>query len=287
VAAVAQQHARAALDWWTRPRIRWLSAAAATLLAILAIVVGVLASVASNDFVAAVILVLVVAIVTVRPLKIRSLTMMEMANTLALPPVSDRYSVGAQDSAVAPGQEAGPGNRDLALRYDRGRVLRQLGILFVFGCLILAIAWLTPGAVERGFFVFLGVFLIGLTVLAAVRAQRWGLRRPILTLDADGMHMPRYGYTLPWAELTEVRLIPLRYPNRRGRQRPIVIVAFVPADSEAALRELRAKGAPRRFEKSRRLYGTPLTIADQLMDQTAGQIAAAASSFAPVPVRQY
>ena len=46
-------------------------------------------------------------------------------------------------------------------------------------------------------------------------------------------------------------------------------------------------GGARQFEKSWRLYGTPLTLADSLMDQTADKIAAAASAFAPVPVSRY
>jgi hypothetical protein len=42
-----------------------------------------------------------------------------------------------------------------------------------------------------------------------------------------------------------------------------------------------------RERRMARLYGTPLTLADSLMDQTADQIATAASAFATVPVSRY
>ena len=265
----------------------WALVAAATLAAVFCVVVGVVAVELSADTVTTIAVVLAVAIIVTRPLRVRSLTKMEMANKLALVPAADGYPVGPEDVAVSPGQEP-QATRDLAVRYQRGGIMGLLGLLFGMGCLFLAYGLLTTttATTERWLPGFFGALLIALTAVTAVQAVRWGVRRPILALDADGVHMPRYGYTLPWAELAEVRLIPLRAPGLR-RRRPIMIVAFVPADPEAALRGLRAKAGSSRFEKSRRLYGTPLTIPDWMMDQAADQIAAAASAFAAVPVRRY
>jgi hypothetical protein len=263
--------------------MRWL----VIVIAVLACGIGAFSGVWSPRVSTGVVTALVaVAIIVVPMLRVSLLSKMEMANKMALAPAEGGAPASAEGTATTRGQPALAG-QDLVVKYNRGQVLRLLGLLFAMGCFLLAYGLLmrtdTP---ERWFFWLSGALLIALAVTAAVRALRWGLLRPLLTLDAGGVHMPRYDYTLPWAELTEVRLIPLPNPSRR-RRRPVAIVAFVPADPDAAVREVRAKGGARQFEKSWRLYGTPLTLADSLMDQTADQIAAAASAFAPVPVSRY
>jgi hypothetical protein len=284
VSAVAARYARAALDG-TRRWVRWL----VIVVAVLACGIGAFSGVWSPRVSTGVITALVVMVIIVVPmLRVSLLSKMEMANKLALAPADGGAPASAEGTATTRRQEALAG-QDLVVKYNRGQVLRLLGLLFGMGCFFLAYGLLmrtdTP---ERWFFWLSGALLIALAVTAAVRALLWGLLRPILTLDAGGVHLPRYGYTLPWAELAEVRLIPLPSPRRRRRRRPVAIVAFVPADPDAALREIRAKGGARQFEKSSRLYGTPLTLADSLMDQTADQIATAASAFAPtVPVSRY
>jgi hypothetical protein len=282
VSAVAERYARAALDG-TRRRVRWL----VIVVAVVACGIGGFSEFWSPGVSTGVVTALVVmAIIVVPMLRLSLLSKMEMANKMALAPADGGAPASAEGTATTRGQQALAG-QDLVVKYNPGRVLRLLGLLFGIGCFLLAYGLLIrTDTLERWFFWLCGAFLIGLAVTAAVRALCWGLLRPLLTLDAGGVHLPRYDYTLPWAELTEVRLIPLPNPRRR-RRRPVAIVAFVPADPDAALREVRAMGGARQFKKSWRLYGTPLTLADSLMDQTAEQIAAAASAFASVPVRRY
>jgi hypothetical protein len=240
----------------------------------------------NTGVVTAVTIVLVMAIVVGPMTRVRLLSKMEMANKMALAPADAGAHARAEGTDTVREQRT-LAKQDLVVKYKRGRVLRLLGLPFGMACLLLAYALLMPIATaDRLFLGFCSAMLIAFVVMGAAQVLRWGLGRPILTLDAEGVHMPRYSYTLPWADLAEVRLIPVRNASRRRRQ-PAAIVAFMPADPEATVRELRAKGGPRRFEKSCRLYGTPLTIADRLMDQTADQITAAASALAPVPVRRY
>ena len=287
VAAVAEGHARNALGR-ARRRTRWMVAIIAGLAAGVGASIGFWSPGVSTGVVMVVTMVAVMAIILVPILRVSLLAKMEMANKMALAPAgAPAPAPASQESIPEPGEQA-PAGQDLAVRYNRGRVVRQLGLLFGLGCLFLAYGLLTPttDTTERWLLVFFSALLIALAVIGAVRVLRWGLRRPILTLDAAGVHMPRYRYTLPWPELAEVRLIPMQ-ASRRARRQPTTIIAFVPADPQAALRALRANGAGRRFGKSCQLYGTPLTLADRLMDQPASQIAAAASAFAPVPVSRY
>jgi hypothetical protein len=99
---------------------------------------------------------------------------MEMANKMALAPADGDAPASAEGTATTRRQQALAG-QDLVVKYNRGQVLRLLGLLFGMGC-------------------------------------------------SGGVHMPRYRYTLPWADLAEVRLIPLPNPRRRRRRRPVAIV---------------------------------------------------------------
>ncbi len=301
MAAVAERYARHAVAR-ARRRTKWVVALLAGLAAAAGASIGAWSPRVNTGLATVIALLLVFAIVLAPMLRVSLLSKMEMANKMALAPAgygapAGGYGApadygapaGAQGTATIRGQQA-PAGQELTVKYNRGRVSRQLGLLFGLGCLGLAYGSLADNtiAAERLVLVLFSVFLIALAVLGAISVLRWGLRRPILTLDADGVHMPRYRYTLPWPELAEVRLIPLQ-GSRRGRRQATTIVAFVPADPQASLRALQGNGAGRRFEKSCQLYGTPITIADRMIDKPAEQITAAASAFAPVPVpvRQY
>ncbi len=256
--------------------------------------VATVAGGASTIPVTAIMMVLFLAVAPTSALRMRLLTRIELASrrAVALSRAADddlaRGAVLTPDERAALIAQQTLAAGDLAVGFDRVRILRQQGLIFGLGAILEALAWAPgTGGAERAYLVFLGAMMIVPVALGAVRIARWGSRkRPVMRLDDRGLHMPRYRYTLPWAELAEVRLVPLRAIRRRGGQ-PIMIVAFVPADAEAAVRELRANGGGRRFEQSWRLHGTPLTIADRLMTQTAEQIAATASAFAALPVRRY
>jgi hypothetical protein len=293
VAAVAERHARLALDGWSRHRGAWRL----TVIALAGLLGGTVgwdssegghggtASSALTAVLAPLLLVMIVG----RLVRVRSLSRMELANRLALLPAIGETAGDICGESII--REPGPASlvrRELIVRYDRGRVLRILGILFGIACAEQAVAlWLSSSAAAMVLFESFSVLMFVVAVMLAVRVLRWGLPgRPVLELNSGGLHLPRYGYTLPWTELAEVRLIPLR-SLRRGRGRPTVITAFMPADPGAALGDLLAKGAGRRLEKVSRLYGTPLAFGDQLTDQTADQVVAAVSTFTAVPVRRY
>ena len=272
VAAVAQQYAGDALDRWSGRWARALWFAALALLFLYGAAVGYSRARAGRGAVLAVVLLLLLAISVLPVLRARSLARMELANRLALAP-----------AAMASGPQA-RARRVLVIGYDRDRALRGLALPLVVGCLLQAAAWLVPNV----FVAAVSGLLIVLTVAAAVRVLRRGPPgRPILRLDDRGVQIPQLGYTLPWTELAEVRLIPRHAAVRRDRGRPAVVVAFVTGDPEAALRELRVKGGGREFERARRVYGTPLAIDDQFKDEVADEIAATASAWAPVPVSRY
>ena len=97
--------------------------------------------------------------------------------------------------------------------------------------------------------------------------------------------MPSIACDLPWDAVAEVRLVPVRY-SRRGDQGAVVI-AFVPLDPPAVLGASGARGQRRkRLERSLRVYGTPMSVSDGVLDHTGEQVAAAAAALAAVPVRR-
>jgi hypothetical protein len=135
-----------------------------------------------------------------------------------------------------------------------------------------------------GFFAVFGL-LIG--VPQVVLLARWVLPgRPVVELDAVGVHLPSIACDLPWDSLAEVRLVPVRY-GRRG-DRGAMVIAFVPQDPAAVLGAVTAgRRRRKRMERSLRVYGTPLSIGDSLLDHSGEQAAATAAGFAAVPVRRY
>ena len=215
VSAVAERYARHALDWWSRPRVGVMTAAAGSLAAVATIVAGVLATRLSADTLTAIAVVLAFAIIVARTLRVRYLTKMELANKLARAPAPARHLAGPADVAASPEPEP-HATLDLAVRFRRGGIAWLLGLLLGMSCLFLAYGLLatTTAPAARWFLGLFGALMIAVAAVSAVRMVRWGVRRPLVALDAAGVHLPRYGYTLPWAELAEVRLIPLRAAGR-------------------------------------------------------------------------
>jgi len=182
--------------------------------------------------------------------------------------------------------------QELNVRYDRRRVMRRsarLLLIVFFTSAAIAGEGLSDSFAAPIFFVVCG-FLVGLMALMIVpqvmMLVRWVLPgRPLLVLDSGGVHLPSISCDLPWDLLTEVRLTPMRY-GRRGDQEALV-VAFVPQDPSAVLAAIPGGGRRRdRLERSVRVYGTPLSVRDKVIDHSGEQIAAAATSFAAVPVRR-
>jgi hypothetical protein len=239
----------------------------------------------------------VIAVAVVLPYAIRKGRIirryrLELANKLTLESVA--VAASAASPAGPPRSAAAPAaGRELSVRYDRRRVLRQSAWLLGLLCcmaIVLVDQGLSAGITVT--FDALCAFLVvfGLLVVAphVVLVVRWVLPgRPIVELDADGVHMASIACHVPWDSLAEVRLVPVRYA-KRGAQ-GAVVVAFVPQDPPALVAAITGVSRPRkrRLERSLRVYGTPMSISDNVIDHPAEQIAAAAAAFAAVPVRRY
>jgi len=237
----------------------------------------------------------VIAVAVVLPYAIRKGRIirryrLELANKLTLESVAVAAGAGPLRSAAAPAPATG---RELSVRYDRRRVLRQSAwLLGLLGCMAIVLVDQGLSAGITVTFDALCAFLVvfGLLVVAphVVLLVRWVLPgRPIVELDADGVHMASIACHVPWDALAEVRLVPVRYA-KRGAQ-GAVVVAFVPQDPPALVAAITGVSRPRRrrLERSLRVYGTPMSISDNAIDHPAEQIAAAAAAFAAVPVRRY
>jgi hypothetical protein len=215
---------------------------------------------------------------------------LELANKLTLENAAVASGAGPLPSGAGTATATG---RELSVRYDRRRVLRHsawlLGILCCMAIVLAGQALSTGITVAFG---ALGGFLVifGLLIVVphAVLLVRWVLPgRPIVELDADGVHMPSIACHVPWDSLAEVRLVPVRYA-KRGAQ-GAVVVAFVPQDPAALLAAITGVSRPRkrRLERSLRVYGTPMSVSDNMIDHPAEEIATAAAAFAATPVRRY
>lgn len=237
----------------------------------------------------------VIAVAVVLPYAIRKGRIirryrLELANKLTLESVAVAAGAGPLRSAAAPAPATG---RELSVRYDRRRVLRQSAwLLGLLGCMAIVLVDQGLSAGITVTFDALCAFLVvfGLLVVAphVVLLVRWVLPgRPIVELGADGVHMASIACHVPWDALAEVRLVPVRYA-KRGAQ-GAVVVAFVPQDPPALVAAITGVSRPRkrRLERSLRVYGTPMSISDNAIDHPAEQIAAAAAAFAAVPVRRY
>lgn len=229
-----------------------------------------------------------------RRLLARRFTRLQLANWLALDPVAgEDPGLGA---AGGLGSAAGGDGAGLAVRYAPRRVALRLAQLLGVLSLLEVAGWLVlPGLRLPEPAEVAVMTLFGLITVLAVRAvaahvtvmARWVARgRAFLTVDAGGVHVPVLSYSLPWPDVAEVRLFPARYARRDGK--PVTIIAFVPRDPAGLLAALTAGPLRRRrLARSLRIFGTSLSITDQLADQSADQILAAVTALAPVPVRRY
>jgi hypothetical protein len=290
VSAVAARYARNALDEMPRrivraPRVLWT-------LGTCCLLASAVVFVATPSIAAWLLLIMGFVFLILDPVMNRrrsravGLWRIEEANRLALG--------GAEVIAAAPGTSGATDSPALTMRYVLGRIATDALPAGLASCSLSAAYWAAtvsqhgPAMVVMLVLavVFTGYTLVGLTDLAFTLVP-WVLPgRPVMRLDAAGVH--RYlppSFDLPWSEVAEVRLFPMRVADRGDR--PATIVAIVPSDP-AMLERMRVTGRQRgvhaRFARS---YGTPLLLADQLVDHSAEQIAAVTSALADVPVRQF
>jgi hypothetical protein len=300
VSAIAARHARRYLDARTwQARTQWLAIGLFLADVLVAgIVLGWLSGgpAASRPgalersliWLAAVLIgVAIVAPYAGRKVRIIRLYRLELANKLTLGSVA---LAGAAPWPAAGGPALTAG-RELSVRYDKRRVLRQCSwMLAIAGCMVVILvgqglsAGITPEfCAVAGFFAVFGLLLV---VPQVALLARWVLPgRPIVEVDAAGVHMPSIACDLPWDQLAEVRLLPLRYARRGGQG--AMVIAFVPRDPPAVLAAIAGSRGRQRLARSLRVYGTPLSISDGLIDHSAEQVAAAAAAFAALPVRRY
>ena len=231
---------------------------------------------------------IIIAPYAVRQIRIIRLCRIELASKLTPQSAAAAGRAGVQPPVAGWTPAAG---QQLSVRYDRRRVLLLSSLACVMACFMLVTVirqWLsgsgvTPYGALCGFFAVPGLFS---AVFCARLLVRWVLPgHLVVELDAAGVHLPGIAFDLPWTSLAEVRLIPVRYA-RRGNQ-GAVVVAFIPQAPSAVLDAIPAGSRRRkRLERSLRVYGTPLTVSDYIIDHTGEQIAAAAASLATVPVRR-
>jgi hypothetical protein len=300
VSAIAARHARCYLDARTwHARAQWL--AIGLFLADVLVTGAVLGWLSGGPaagrpselersliWLAAVLIgVAVMAPYAARKVRIIRLYRLELANRLTLGGVAP-----AGDAATWPpaGGEAVAAGGELSVRYDKRRVLRQCAwVLAIAGCMVVILVGqgLSTGVTPEfgalcGFFAVFGLLLV---VPQVVLLARWVLPgRPVVKLDAGGVHMPSIACDLPWDLLAEVRLVPVRYARRGGQG--ATVIAFVPRDP-AVLAAIAGSRGRKRLARSLRVYGTPMSVSDGLIDHSAEQVAAAAAAFAARPVRRY
>jgi hypothetical protein len=107
---------------------------------------------------------------------------------------------------------------------------------------------------------------------------------PVMRLDAAGLHIRAWDLRVPWDEVTEIRVTPVRGATARNAEKRVV--AFMVTDPEALAG--RISGAPARAaRRSVQAYGTPLSISDLLMDSGAEDVVAAARTHTTAPVRRF
>lgn len=323
VAAVAARYARDALDHLPRRRLKAHPAAIAAGVLATLVPVGWMLSVANlgtphptgGPPVAAVVAVGVAGIAAAFTLKIylrvrfpprsnRILTRIEAVHRLALPATAVILAGRGADRPVDAAAPAAAVSTDI--RYAPRRLWSAVVGLTATICAVGLLAGLTAlgsrGLLRVAVLSMFGILAVDLLRGAASTAWvllRWALPgRPIVTLDDAGVHLNAVSCCLPWAELAEVRIFPIRYSYRSGPGRTAgdgadnrnAMIAFVPAQPAVTLHSMRLSRRRRRAgSRALRIYGTSLSIFDQALDHTSEEIMAAVGGFAPgpVPVRRY
>jgi hypothetical protein len=231
---------------------------------------------------------------TVRRARLIRMYRLELANNQALEDAL-AGAAAASPAGWSPPAVAWPAftpDLDLTVRYDRRRLWRRHARVLVS---VLGLALIVAGAVLSGASPVATALASAVTAAVGVPAivalavlwVRWVLPgRPVMRLDGAGLRIPFLGCDLPWSSIAEIRLYPMRFARRDGR--PAVVVAFVPRDPAALLGALPVRVARRRrLEKSLRVYGTPLSVADAVATHSGEQLAAAASAHTGLPIRRY
>ncbi len=232
------------------------------------------------------------------------LARIEAASRLALPATAVILAGRGADRPVGATAPAAPVST--VISYAPRRLWPAVARLTATICAVGLLAGLTAlglrGLLRVALLSVFGILAVVLLLAAALIAWvllRWALPgRPIVTLDDAGVHLNAISYCLPWAELAEVRIFPIRYSHRSGQGRTAgdgadnrnAMIAFVPAQPAVTLHSVRlSRRRLRAGSKSLRIYGTSLSISDRALDHTSEEIMAVVGSFAPgpVPVRRY
>jgi hypothetical protein len=122
-------------------------------------------------------------------------------------------------------------------------------------------------------------FLVLLMVLPTWRRFR---RIPLLVVGADGITHAAYHLHLPWSNVAEVQLAPMRHPKGE----PVPVLMFVAVDNERVFREAGWWGRVAARSNVRRFAG-PLWISCAALDSLPlDQVLSAIEQHTGTPVRR-
>ena len=148
----------------------------------------------------------------------------------------------------------------------RGALLRLLPYLVVVPWL----AWFSISGPNRGSFILVLLVTAGFAVIRLLELRHLVRSGWAVELDPDAVHWHRYGDTLPWSRVGEIRVFMARGWRRLLPHRPdrVVLVTVAEADFAARARS-RALGSPIYLHQVR---------------ATAAQVTEAVRRFTDVPV---
>lgn len=234
-----------------------------------------------------------------RPPGPRILARVEMASRLAAAPPEPEPAIPAE----AAGGGADGGTTAIRLRPDlvRREMTRRTGSAVVTGLGVAGSILLLPRpagpVLAFPLALLLAIFVFNAVSVGVSVIPRAMSRRPVVTLDAAGVTFPGIPAPVAWPEIAEVRVYPMRKvsgqalprsgdQDGRGDGGPAKVLAFIPRDPAALTAALPARMVTR-TRRVTSLYGSPLAVADRLLDHSAAQIIEAAAGFAPIQVRRY
>ncbi|MEV0407072.1 hypothetical protein [Actinoallomurus sp. NPDC050550] len=182
-----------------------------------------------------------------------------------------------------PGSGPVAAEQPVAFRFSSRKLLRAYGTVGAVLALVELIVWSEPDErVMAALLTCAFLFVIGWSVFQVIRRIRpW--EAPVV-LDAKGVVFPSLGGGVVWSEVTEIRLSPVRGGGNRAAQRKVV--AFLVNDPEAVVARFPAS-AQKRLRRSWDVYGTPISVTDLLLENTADDIVTTAARFTSVPVRRF